>query len=281
MYKKVTIAKIKKLKGSKAPFATVTAYDFPSARLVDSQGIPIILVGDSAAMVVLGHDSTIPVTMEEMLMLVGAVSRGTNYALVVADMPFMSYQSSVEGAIKSAGRLLKEGAANAVKLEGGEFMYKQIEAIVNIGIPVMGHVGLTPQSVNQMSGYKIQGKSLKDAEKVYNDALAVEQAGAFSIVIEGVPVELAQIITDKLSIPTIGIAAGPHCDGQIQVYHDILGMYSKFVPAHTHQYENLSEKISDAIAEYKTDVENGNFPTDEHSRNLSSEIVSALKDILK
>ncbi len=281
MRKKVTIEKIKKLKESEIPFATLTAYDFPSARLVDSEEIPLILVGDSAAMVVLGHQSTIPVTVDEMLMLVKAVARGTTHALVVADMPFMSYQSSVELAVESAGRFIKDADANAVKLEGGSIMFKQIEAIVNIGIPVMGHVGLTPQSVNQMSGYKIQGKSLEDAEKVFNDAMAVAQAGAFAVVLEGIPAELAKMITEKVSIPTIGIAAGPHCDGQIQVYHDILGMYSEFVPAHTHQYENLSDRITFAIAKYKSDVEKGRFPTESHSKKLSHNTAEILREIFK
>jgi len=281
VYKKVTIEKIKELKGSNIPFATITAYDFPSAQLVDSLGIPIILVGDSVAMVVLGYESTIPVTVEEMLVFVGAVSRGAHSSLVVADMPFMSYQASVEEAVRSAGRFIKMGGANAVKIEGGASMTKQIEQIVCAGIPVMGHVGLTPQSINQMSGYKIQGKTREAAVSILNDAKAVEQAGAFSIVLEGVPAEIGKLITEQLTIPTIGIGAGPHCDGQIQVYHDVIGLFSGFVPSHAHQYENCKEKISQAIKTYVAEVKNKSFPKSQHYKTLSPDTLKSLRDLLK
>ncbi|NOZ09283.1 MAG: 3-methyl-2-oxobutanoate hydroxymethyltransferase [FCB group bacterium] len=272
---KITIKSIKQLKHKPEPFAALTAYDFTSAQLVDKAGIPLILVGDSAAMVMLGYETTIPASLEEMLMLTAAVARGTQSALVVADMPFMSYQSSVEDAIRSAGAFIKKGLAGAVKLEGGRHMVPQISAIVDCGIPVMGHVGLTPQSFHQMSGYRIQGKTETTAQAILKDAAAVQSAGAFSIVLEGIPAELARQITKDLDIPTIGIGAGPHCDGQIQVFHDILGL-GDFAPKHTRQFARLGALITDSVVQYKKEVASGKFPTPENYTHLSDSIQKTL-----
>ena len=267
--KKITIRDIQKLKGCKTPFATITAYDYPSAQAVDAAGIPLILVGDSAAMVVYGFDTTIPVTMDEMLFLVRAVVRGAEKALVVADMPFMSYQPSTEDAVRNAGIFVKKGGAAAVKLEGGTVYSSQIKAIVDAGIPVMGHVGLMPQSFHIISGYRIQGKSQLEANKIYEDALAVQDAGAFSVVLEGVPAELAEKITHELTIPTVGIGAGSICDGQIQVYHDILGLYGDFIPKHAKRFAHLNDEIKTALGQYKAEVESGEFPAEEHTSQRS------------
>jgi 3-methyl-2-oxobutanoate hydroxymethyltransferase len=275
--KKVTIDTILHLKERDTPFATLTAYDFTSAKLVDQAGIPLILVGDSAAMVVFGYDTTIPVSMDEMLFLVASVSRGAEQALVVADMPFMSYQVSVENAIFNAGRFIKEAHAQAVKLEGGVDSADRISGIVNAGIPVMAHIGLTPQSFHQMSGYKVQGKTKPSAEKLIEDALAVQAAGAFSVVLEGIPSELAKLVTKRVSIPTVGIGAGPYCDGQIQVFHDILGMFSAFIPKHTKQYAKLGDSIILTITQYRNEVEAGKFPEDKHSSHLSEDIIDSIR----
>ena len=265
--KKITIRDIQKLKGSESPFATVTAYDYVSAQNADAVDIPLILVGDSAAMVVYGMENTIPISMDELLFLVRAVCRGTKKALVVADMPFMSYQASVEDAVRNAGRFIKEGGAGAIKLEGGVPYSSQIRAIIDAGIPVMGHVGLLPQSYNLSSGYRIQGKSILEAEKIIEDAEAVQGNGAFAVVLEGIPGDLAERITNLLDIPTIGIGAGPFCDGQIQVYHDILGLYGDFSPKHAKRYGNIGFEIQHKLAEYKNEVEEKTFPTKKHFTN--------------
>ena len=262
--KKITIRDIQKLKGGDTPFATITAYDYVSARNADAVDIPLLLVGDSAAMVVYGMENTIPISMDELIFLVRAVCRGTEKALVVADMPFMSYQASVEDAVRNAGRFVKEGGAGAIKLEGGIPYLSQIRAIIDAGIPVMGHVGLLPQSFHLSSGYRIQGKTKFEAEKIYEDALAVQESGAFSVVLEGIPADLAERITETLEIPTIGIGAGPKCDGQIQVYHDILGLYGDMVPKHTKQYGNFGVEIQKKLSEYKNEVEVGKFPSQKH-----------------
>ena len=262
--KKITIRDIQKLKGNDTPFATITTYDYVSARNADAVDIPLLLVGDSAAMVVYGMKNTIPISMDELIFLVRAVCRGTEKALVVADMPFMSYQPSVEDAVRNAGRFVKEGGAGAVKLEGGTPYIAQIRAIIDAGIPVMGHVGLLPQSYHLNSGYRIQGKTKFEAEKIYEDALAVQESGAFSVVLEGIPADLAERITETLEIPTIGIGAGPKCDGQIQVYHDILGLYGDMVPKHTKQYGKLGIDIQNKLAEYKNEVEVRKFPSPKH-----------------
>ena len=274
--KKITIQDILDFKKSKTPFATLTAYDFTSAKIVDSVAIPLILVGDSAAMVMLGHNNTLPVSMEEMKLFVKAVSNGAKNALIVADMPFMSYQSSVEKALENAGQFLKECGANAVKLEGGERVIPQITAMVNAGIPVMGHIGLTPQSVHQMSGFKVQGKGVSSAKKLIEDSLKIQEAGAFSLVLEGIPTELAKIITERLEIPTIGIGAGPYCDGQIQVFHDILGLDKSFNPKHGKKYTNLQDEITKAIKSYKKEVTTKKFPTSKNSTKLNSSVLKSI-----
>ena len=261
---KITIRDIQELKGGDTPFATITAYDYVSAQNADAVDIPLLLVGDSAAMVVYGMENTIPISMDELIFLVRAVCRGTKKALVVADMPFMSYQASVEDAVRNAGRFVKEGGACAIKLEGGTPYTAQIRAIIDAGIPVMGHVGLLPQSYNLSSGYRIQGKSKLEAEKIIEDAEAVQESGAFAVVLEGIPADLAERITKLLDIPTIGIGAGPFCDGQIQVYHDILGLYGDFSPKHAKRYGNFGVEIQKKLAEYKNEVEGKTFPTKEH-----------------
>ena len=262
--KKITIRDIQKFKGDETPFATITAYDYISARNADAVDIPLLLVGDSAAMVVYGMENTIPISMDELIFLVRAVCRGTEKALVVADMPFMSYQASVEDAVRNAGRFVKEGGAGAVKLEGGSPYVSQIRAIIDAGIPVMGHVGLLPQSFHLSSGYRIQGKTKLEAEKIYEDAITVQKNGAFAVVLEGIPADLAARITAALDIPTIGIGAGPDCDGQIQVYHDILGLYGDLMPKHTKRYASLGIEIQSKLEEYKKEVEDKIFPSKKH-----------------
>ncbi len=273
---KYSIHTIQKFKVDNKKFATLTAYDYTSAKLLDNAGIPLILVGDSASMVMYGYDTTIPITMDEMVLVVSAVSRGTKNALVVADMPFMSYQTSIEKSLENAGRFIKKSGAGAIKLEGGIEAVNTIQSIVNIGIPVMAHIGLTPQSFHQMSGYKIQGKSPKTAEKILTDAIAVEKAGAFAVVLEGIPAELSKKITETISIPTIGIGAGPYCDGQIQVFHDILGLFDTFVPKHAKQFANISELISSAVTNYKNDVASGNFPSESHYVSIDKKMFEKL-----
>ena len=267
---KITIRDIQKFKDQRTPFATVTAYDYVSARIADAVEIPLLLVGDSAAMVVYGMDTTIPISMEEMIFLVRAVCRGSNKSLVVADMPFMSYQASVEDAVRNAGRFVKEGGAEAVKLEGGRAHTAQIKAIIDAGIPVMGHIGLLPQSFHLSSGYRMQGKTKLEAEKILTDAMAGQDSGSFSVVLEGIPANLADKITQKLDIPTIGIGAGPYCDGQIQVYHDIMGLYGEMIPRHCKRYGDLENQIKDMLMEYKRNVETKKFPTQEHYTTIQT-----------
>ena len=264
-----------KAKGEKIP--TLTAYDYTTARLADEAGIPLILVGDSLGMVVLGYDSTIPVTMEDMIHHVRAVVRGAKGALIVADLPFMTYQVDSAQAVRNAGRLLQEGGAHTVKLEGGEEVTQTVRRIVDCGIPVMGHIGLTPQSVNRFGGYRVRGKSKEAAEQLVRDALALEQAGAYSIVLELVPAALSKIITQQLSIPTIGIGAGPHCDGQVQVLHDMLGMYPDFVPKHTRQYAMLADIMTDAFHRYMADVKDGDFPAEKESFGMNASLLEELQ----
>lgn len=263
-----------KAKGEKIP--VITAYDYPTARLADEAEFPIILVGDSLGMVVLGYDSTIPVTMDDMVHHTGAVARGANRALIVADMPFMSFQISSADALRNAGRLVQEGGAQSVKLEGGESVAEEVRRIVGLGIPVMGHVGLTPQSVHRFGGYRVQGKAREQAAQLLRDAQALEEAGAYAVVLELIPAPLARIITQRLTIPTIGIGAGPHCDGQVQVLHDMLGLYPDFVPKHTKQYLRLSELISDALRRYVQEVREGVFPTEKESFDMDEALLSEL-----
>jgi len=261
---KVTVLDIKGMKG-RGKIAVLTAYDFSFAKILDSAGIPVLLVGDSVGMVVAGYKNTLPVTMEEVIYHTRAVVRGRVNALVVADMPFMSYQESTEQGKRNAGRLIKEGYAEAVKLEGGERTRDAIRAIVDMDIPVMGHIGLTPQSIHRMGGYKVQGRKEEEREVLLRDALAIEEAGAFSIVLEGIPSELSREITQALSIPTIGIGAGPFCDGQVLVIHDLLGLYGEGSPTFVKRYADLRGIIFEAVTEYKEEVKQGSFPGKEHS----------------
>ena len=273
---RVTINDIKDMKRKGQRIPMVTAYDYPTAKLLDEAGIPFILVGDSLGQVVLGYESTVRVTMEDMLHHIKAVMRGAQHALVVADMPFMSYQSDVATAIRNAGRMMQEGGAGAVKLEGGEYMAETVRRIVECGIPVQGHIGLTPQSVHQLGGYKVQGRTTKAAAKLIRDAQALEEAGAFSIVLESVPAPLSRIITQKLAIPTIGIGAGVHCDGQVQVLHDMMGLFTDFVPKHAKRYANIAEIFKDAAARYIKEVQEGSFPTGKESFALDEAVLAEL-----
>ena len=276
--KKNNILDIQKLKNLNTPFATLTAYDFPSAKIINELNIPIVLVGDSASMVVYGYKDTTPIQMDEMLLITKAVARGISTALLVGDMPFMSYQPSVEIAVQNAGRLIKEGLMNAVKLEGGIEYIDQVSAIITAGIPVMGHIGLKPQSVLRESGYKIQGKTSDSGLKIYQDALALADAGVFALVLEGIPEELAQIITQKIKVPTIGIGAGKFCDGQIQVLHDIIGLLGENVPKHANAYINSQKIIQDGISQYQSDVENNTFPNSNHSTKMDAQELTELKN---
>ena len=256
--------------------AMLTAYDYSTAKLMDETGINGILVGDSLGNVILGYEDTISVTMEDMIHHGAAVARGTKNAMVVIDMPFMSYQTSVYDALVNAGRLMKEGRAGAVKLEGGKNICPQIEAITKAGIPVMGHLGLTPQAINAFGGFKVQGKTQEAAEQLIEDALAVEKAGAFALVLECVPRKLADIITEKLTIPAIGIGAGNGCDGQILVYQDLLGMFSDFTPKFVKKYANVGEIMKDAFSAYIEDVKQGAFPEKKHEYDIADEVIEKL-----
>jgi len=257
---RITINQIKEMKQRAEKIVMLTAYDYSTARLVDEAEIPLILVGDSLGMVVLGYESTIPVTMDEMLHHTKAVVRGTKQAMVIGDMPFMTYHVSVEDALRNAARFIQEAGAQAVKLEGGVTVAEKVKRIVECGIPVMGHIGLTPQSIHQFGGFKMQGKTPEAAANLLEDAKALEQAGAFAIVLETIPAHLGQLITDKVAIPTIGIGAGPECDGQVQVINDILGSFADFVPKHAKQYVKLTDIISKAVTRYRDEVKDGSFP---------------------
>ena len=268
---RITIAEIQAMKGrEKVPM--LTAYDYATARLLDDAGVPLLLVGDSLGMVMLGYESTIPVTMDEMLHHTRAVVRGSKRAMVIGDMPFMTYHISVAEALRNAARFIQEGGAQAVKLEGGEMMAETVHRLVSCGIPVMGHIGLTPQSALQI-GLKAQGRTPEEALRLVKDALALEQAGAFAIVLESVPFALAEFITQKLAIPTIGIGAGPGTDGQVQVIHDMLGSYTDFVPRHAKQYVKLADLIRKAVAEYTQEVKAGTFPTEAHSYKIDPQVL--------
>jgi 3-methyl-2-oxobutanoate hydroxymethyltransferase len=273
---RININQIKDMKAKGEKIAMLTAYDYSTAQIVDQAGIPMILVGDSLGMVVLGYESTIPVTMEDMLHHTKAVVRGAKKALIIGDMPFMTYHITLEDALRNAARFIQEAGAQAVKLEGGVTVAEKIRRIVDCGIPVMGHIGLTPQSINAFGGFKVQGKTPEAAKKLLDDALAVEQAGAFAVVLETTPSALAALITRKLKIPTIGIGAGVGCDGQVQVINDILGSYTDFVPKHAKQYAKLTDIIQNAVTEYQAEVKAGSFPTDKHSFSMDESILSGL-----
>lgn len=260
----------KKRKGER--FAAITAYDYTSAQIVDAAGVPFILVGDTLGMVVLGHDTTLSVSLDAMIHHTTAVTKGAKKALVVGDLPFMTYQVNPEDALRNAGRLMQESGCGAVKLEGGKDMAPTVAKLVGAGIPVCGHIGYCPQSTNATGGPRVQGKSIDAAKSMIDDALALEEAGAFAIVLELVPRSLAAIITDKLSIPTIGIGSGVDCDAEIQVFHDLFGLYSDFVPKHTRQYLNLAEQLHGAASEYVADVADRQFPGPLQSSDLKPEV---------
>jgi 3-methyl-2-oxobutanoate hydroxymethyltransferase len=263
--RKKTILDIHAMKRTGEKICAITCYDYPTAQIVNNCGVDLILVGDSVGVVFSGYDNTLPVTMEDMIYHTMAVARTKPKALLVADMPFLSYQVDVRDARLNAGRLVKEGNAEAVKLEGGVNVADVIRSIVDMDVPVMGHIGLTPQSIHRMGGYKVQGKKEEQGEKLLEDALAVQSAGAFSVVLEGIPLELARQITAELSIPTIGIGAGPYCDGQILVIHDMLGICDKYSPKFVKKYADAKALISTAVSQYSREVKSGEFPTEEHS----------------
>jgi 3-methyl-2-oxobutanoate hydroxymethyltransferase len=262
---KVTVMRLRKMKEEGRKIAMVTAYDASFARLVDEGGADVILVGDSLGMVIQGEGTTLPVTMEEMIYHCRSVARGAKRAQVVGDMPFMSYQASIEEGIRNAGRLVKEGGAEAVKLEGGAEYAELASRLARIGIPVMGHIGLTPQSFHALGGFRVQGRDEDTAKKILDDAVALDQAGCYAIVLEGIPLELARDITARVSCPTIGIGAGVHCDGQVLVIYDLLGMNEAFRPKFVKRYENLAVRVRTAVEQYVTEVREGQFPDEEHS----------------
>ena len=273
---KKTVSTLQQAKENGQKITMLTAYDYSTAKLMDEAGIDMILVGDSLGNVILGYEDTISVTMEDMIHHGAAVSRGVKETMVVVDMPFMSYQISVEEAVTNAGRLMKEGRANAVKLEGGKSVCPQIKAITPAGIPVVAHLGLTPQSINALGGYKVQGKSEDAAKKLLEDALAVQEAGAFALVLECVPTKLASLITKKLTIPTIGIGAGNECDGQVLVYQDMLGMFSDYVPKFVKQFAQVGEIMKKAFSDYKEEVASGAFPAEKNSYKIDDEVIDKL-----
>lgn len=273
---KNTVSTFREQKAKGEKISMLTAYDYSTAKLMDEAGINGILVGDSLGMVVLGYEDTLPVTMEDMIHHTAAVCHGAKNTLVIGDMPFMSYQVSVEEAVYNAGRLMKEGRCQAVKLEGGASVCPQIRAITNASIPVMAHIGLTPQSINAFGGFKVQGKSEEAAKKLLEDAKAVEEAGAFAVVLECVPAKLAELISKSISIPTIGIGAGAGCDGQILVYQDMLGLFSDFTPKFVKKYANVGEMMTQAIRDYIADVQEGSFPAPEHTFAISEDVIKKL-----
>ena len=273
---KITTAVLKDKKNKNEKITMLTAYDYSLAGMVDAAGIDMILVGDSLGMVVLGYDSTLPVTMEDMIHHTKAVVRGTKNSMVVGDMPFLSYHISREESVRNAGRLIQEGGAHAVKLEGGQERVDTVKAIIDAQIPVVAHIGLTPQSVNQFGGFKVQGKDLETANKLIADAKALEAAGAFSIVLECVPAMLAKRITEEVGIPTIGIGAGQYCDGQVLVINDMLGMFTGHIPKFVKKFANLQPLIIEALTAYKTEVEKGIFPSEEYAFAISDEVLDKL-----
>ena len=274
---RVSITQIKEMKQKGEKIAMLTAYDYATAKLIDESGIPLILVGDSLGMVILGYESTIPVTMDEMIHHTKAVVRGARNALVVGDMPFMTYQVSFDDALRNAARFIQEGGAQAVKLEGGESMAETVKRVISCGIPVMGHIGLTPQSINQLGGFKVMGKTPEAAVRLLNDAQALDEAGVFAVVLECVPEPLSRLITEKISAPTIGIGAGKYCDGQVQVISDLLGLYTDFVPKHAKQYVKLSDGIREATADYIAEVKAGTFPTEKQSYAMDESVIAEIE----
>jgi 3-methyl-2-oxobutanoate hydroxymethyltransferase len=275
--KRITTTDIRDMKSRGEKIVMMTAYDYPSARVVDDAGCDMILVGDTLGMVVLGYDSTLPVTMEDMIHHTKAAVRGSGHALVVGDMPFMSYQTGWQDAMVNAARFMQDAGCQAVKLEGGVRSAEIVQKLTEAGIPVMGHIGLTPQSVNQFGGFKVQGKTPAAAVQLMHDAQALEQAGAFAIVLETIPAPLAELLTQRLSVPTIGIGAGAGCDGQVQVYHDLLGLFDAFTPKHTRRYVEAGALIRDAISRYAADVRTGAFPTAKESFKMDAAALAELR----
>jgi len=275
--KKITPVDIQTMKKEGKKITMLTAYDYPMALLEDRAGIEIILVGDSLGMTVLGYENTIPVTMDEMIHHTKAVTRGAKYALILGDMPFMSYNTSERDAILNAGRFMKEAGADAVKLEGGASVKDIVKALVKAGIPVMGHIGLTPQTISMLGGFKVQGKDAQAAQRIIDDALFLENAGAFAVLLEAVPAPIAKRITERLTVPTIGIGAGVHCDGQVLVVHDLLGLFDRFTPRFAKRYINLSEMILTALETYREEVLAEKFPTDQHSFHIDEKELEKVK----
>lgn len=273
----VTISTFQKFRDEGKPIAMLTAYDYSTAKLMDEAGIDGILVGDSLGMTMLGYENTLPVTMDDMLHHTKPVVRGAKNALVVADMPYMSYQVSVQQAVENAGRLITEGGAQAVKLEGGAKFCPEVEAITRASIPVMGHIGLTPQSINAFGGFKVQGKTEKRARQIIEDAQALEAAGAFSIVLECIPAKLAALVTEAVSVPTIGIGSGVNCSGQILVYQDMLGMYSDLVPKFARKFADVGQAMTEGFKAYCAAVEDQSFPAPEHTFKINDEVIEALE----
>lgn len=273
---RTSITDIQKFKVAGQRIPMVTAYDATGARLVEAAGVPMILVGDSLGMTVQGHETTLPVTLDDMIYHTRMVVRGTQQSLIVADLPFMSYNVSVAQALTSAARLIQEGGAGAVKLEGGMPVLNVVQRLVECGIPVMAHIGLTPQSVLQFGGWRVQGRSAETARRLFDAALALEAAGAFAIVLEAMPSALAEVITSRLHIPTIGIGAGPHCDGQVQVFHDLLGLLEDFLPRHARRYATLGQNAREAVAAFAAEVASGEFPTDENSFGGDDGVIAGL-----
>lgn len=276
MKAKFTVKSFLNSKTNGHKISMLTAYDYTTAKLLEAGGIDVILVGDSLGMVILGYDTTLEVTMDDMIHHTKAVSRGAINSLVIGDMPFLSYHISVEETIRNAGRFIKEAGAHAVKLEGGKEVIDKVKALVNAQIPVIGHLGLTPQSINIMGGFKVQGKSAEQAQKIIDDAIALEEAGAFGIVLECVPEKLAKIITEKISIPTIGIGAGKHCDGQVLVVQDVLGMYSELQPKFAKKYKETGKDIIEATEMYIKEIQEGIFPSKEHTFTIKDEVLDKL-----
>jgi len=275
--KKILIPDLNNKKRSGKKITMLTAYDYPTARIIDEAEIDCMLVGDSLGMVVLGYDSTVPVTMDEMIHHAKAVRRGTKYAFLIGDMPFMSYQISKEETVRNAGRFMKEAGCDAVKLEGGYEAVEAVEAIVNAGIPVLGHIGLTPQTISKLGGYKVQGKDAHAARRLIDEALTLEKSGCFAVLLECVPDMVAKVVTEKLSIPTISCGAGPYCDGQVLVTNDMIGIFDRFIPKFVKQYVKLAPIILDGVKKYKEEVDSGAFPAKEHCFTISEEELKKLK----
>ncbi len=273
---RTTIRRLADMKSRGEPIGMITAYDYTSARIVDSLGFPAVLVGDSMSQVMLGYDDTVPLTMEESLHHARAVVRGTSSSHVVADMPFLSYAAEWPEAVRNAGRFLKEAGTQSVKVEGGRRLARAVGRMVAAGIPVMGHLGLTPQSVNQLGGYRVQATTAAEARGLLEDALALQEAGAYAIVLELVPAEVAREVTARLDIPTIGIGAGPHCDGQIQVLHDVLGLFEVFVPRHTRRYASMADDMRSALGRYLEDVRAGTFPGEAETYHADESVAEAM-----